>query len=260
MILSSAAFAFGASTAHAAADGTFFGYNLGINYEISKSYAQIAYDSPIQSTMPKDCEPNQNVPGAMRCQAYLGPDNTTSSYPSIYLEAPFKRQGLLYFETGLTFATIEYVGGLASKPAGPSGGAKGSKPDTGPDGPPLQKAYLDLFGINWQGYARVGITPRYLPDLFVSAGAGIQTAYGTIKVLTSKYKQVVVQPDVFGSVELVIARFHTGSFAVYAGVDQSIAGQLGTQLIPDNPSGSSMSNFRLSLIGGASGIRLLLPF
>ena len=267
------------ATARAAGGDFFSSHNFGVSYATTTSYAAISYDAPIVSKLPQDCAASQGSSALMHCEAYLGPDSSgASSSLSVYLEAPFKRQGLFYFEPGLTFSTISYKGGLASKPTNPvkSGNSSSTKSSTtatpGGSGPsastqlqtsssqPLTQAYMEMYGINWQGYLRFGLTPQYVPDLLVTVGLGVQTAGGRLKIFKTDTTRYVVQPDAFAELEAVLVRFSTGSASVYVGQDQTLSGQIGTRLISDYPSGTNLSNFQLSLVAGSVGIRVLFPF
>lgn len=241
---------FGASTALAKDGGFFANHNVGVSYDIGTSYARIGYDAPMVDDRPKDCSTNIKDSETMRCENYLA-RNGGSGSPGIFIEAPFKRQGLLYFEPGLTFSTVSYKGDLATSSEG--GG-------TIPADQPLQRASMELYGINWQGYLRFGVTPRYLPDVLVSVGGGLQTVRGRIRVFDEKYDRNIYQPNIFGKVDVVIIRAGTAALSGYYGIDQSIASEFGSKLVDDNPSDSDLTNFRLALISASSGVRLLLPF
>jgi hypothetical protein len=198
----------------------------------------------------------------MRCSAYLAPEEDTPTLGA-YLEAPFQRQGLLYFDYGLTFATVSYTGGLVAKPKPPTQGGSVAKQDrtakAAPD-QPLTHAYLEIYGINWQTYLRFGLTPRYLPDLLISVGLGVQTAAGRLKIFQTEYQRFVVQPDAFAEAELVVLRFATGALSGFIGKDQSLLGTAGTRLIDDNPEGQPLTDFHLALVSASAGVRLLFPF
>ena len=266
------------STAQAASAGLFSSYNFGVSYATTTSYAAISYNAPAVSKLPDDCSVSEGSSALMHCKAYLGPDRSGASSISIFIEEPFKRQGLFYFEPGLTFSTISYKGGLASKPKNPAKTSNNSSTKTSttaqPGGPgaaastqlqvsssqPLTQAYMEMYGINWQGFLRFGLTPRYVPDLLVTLGLGVQTAGGRLKIFNTDQTRFVVQPDAFAEFEVVLVRLSTGSASVFFGQDQTISGQIGTKLISDYPSGTNLSNFQLSLVAGSVGIRVLFPF
>ena len=255
-----------ATTAFGKNSGLIFGYNLGLSYDGSANHAEIIYDTPSTKTIPEDCEENSERAGVFRCTAYLGSDGTGAGTPGLFIERPFERQGFFYFDPGFTFSTISYKGNLMSKPSSSVGGKGGGtlKPNQDaaldPTVQPLTKASLNFTGINWQAYTRFGITPRVLPDILISVGCGIQTAYGTVRLFTETYTRTIVQPEVFGSAEIIFIRIHTGSLSAYVAQDQSFVSQLGTTLVDDNPSGSTLSNIRLGLSSSAPGLRLLFPF
>ena len=192
----------------------------------------------------------------------MAPDADKTPTPSIYLEEPFKRQGLFYFDLGLTFATVSYQGGLVGKPKPPTQ----QKPQPGkprqvqvaPE-QPLTKAYLELYGVDWQGYGRIGLTPRYLPDLFFTVGLGIQTAAGRLSMFAQKYQHFVIQPDAYVELELVVLRVKTGALSGFVGQDQGLLPG-GANFGDDRPPGTRLNNFRLALRTASSGIRLLFPF
>jgi len=242
------------TTAHA--DPSFFSeHNLGITYEIGHNYAQLSYDAPLVGNVPQQCVNDQFDAGHMRCAAYLSDDANDASGISIYIEAPFKRQGLFYFEPGLTFSTVEYQGTLAGQPTGPTNKNSGPPPTQ-----PLTQASMELYGVDLQAYLRVGITPPYIPDIFVSAGLGLQMVGGRIKVLTQDDTHFVAQPEAFAEVEAVLLRYKTGSLSVFYGQDQSLTSQFSANVIGDNPSGSNLTNFQVGLSTASTGVRLLFPF
>ena len=268
---------------HAEATGFFSRYNIGVSYSTTTSYASISYDAPIVPNLPQDCSQSTGSSSLMHCEAFLGPDSSNSADINVYIEKPFKREGLFYFEPGFTFSTISYKGGLASKPSSPikSGGSSTNKSSTasaqGPtQGPtqggsssdpaaqagtqPLTQAYMEMYGINWQAFLRFGITPEYFPDVMLSLGLGLQTAGGRLKIFKTDKTRFVAQPEAFAELELVLVRAWSGSLAVFIGQDQTLSGQIGTRLISDYPSGTTLSNFQLSLVAGSAGVRLLFPF
>ena len=253
-------------TSRAFAEKGFFSrYNFGVTYEGTQGHAEIVYDTPTTKEVPENCEPNTERAGVFRCTAYLGPDGDGSPSPGLFLEAPFKREGLFYFEPGFTFSTVSYKGSLISKPSsapsgvktGPQSGAQGKKE---PPTQPLTQAHLEFYGINLQGYVRFGITPRYIPDILISMGGGIQMAGGRVKIFTDDYTKYIVQPEFFGELELVLIRAHTGALSIFYGQDQSFVSQIGTTLVDDFPAGSQLSNVRLGLSAASAGLRLLFPF
>lgn len=235
-------------------------YNLGMSYEASTSYASIHYRAPTSAAIPEDCTPLSGGGQEMECTAYLAPDSDETPSPSLFLDAPFKRQGLLYFDYGLTFATLSYKGVLMSKPKSPTEGGQVSVRRNNKAAPaqPLTRAKLEMYGVNWQGYLRFGLTPRYIPDLLVTTGLGLQTVAGRVKILLEDKTRFVVQPDAFAVAELVLLRFKGGALSVYFGYDQSLVG--GNEFIDDYPSGSNMHDFHLGLSTSAAGVNLLFPF
>ena len=209
-------------------------------------------------SLPEKCE-NSGTKGRIACTAYFGPgDSSKYPTPSVYLEEPFKRQGLFYGELGFTFSTVSYSGGLISKPSTATGVQKKDK-KTAPE-QPLSLALIEIYGINWQGYARFGLTPKYLPDLLVSVGLGLQTAGGRVKIFKEDSVRFVVQPDAFAEGDVVVARYATGALTFYYAVDQNVLGKSGSKIVDDNPSGTDLTDMHLSLITAALGIKLLFPF
>lgn len=248
-----------ASQAFGDSDGFWSTHNVGVTYEASTSRAEISYRTDATKDLPEDCQETGDK-SQMLCTANLAPDSDTTPTPSLFLQAPFKRQGLLFFDLGLTFATVTYKGGIVPKASGKPT-LKDSRPSkNSANSQPLQLAYLELYGINWQAYTRVGITPSYIPDLFLTVGAGLQTVAGRVKIYKEDKIRSVIQPDVFAELELVVFRFNTGSLSAFYGTDQSLIGTAGSKLINDNPSGENLTDFHLGLFSAASGIRLLFPF
>ena len=258
--------------------GYFSGYNLGYVYSTTTSYASISYDAPIVSKLPQDCSESVESSSMMRCQAYLAPDTSGASDSSIFIEEPFKRQGLFYFEPAFTFSTISYKGGLGSKPKSPlsstsksgsslqsSASTSASSNSSGEQAPadgeqPLTKAYIEAYGINWQGYLRFGLTPRYLPDVLFKLGLGVQTVGGRLKIFKEEKIRYVIQPSAFGEIALILVRVSTGALSVFVGEEQTLSGPLGSKLISDYPAGTNLRNFQLGLMTGSAGIRVLFPF
>jgi hypothetical protein len=251
-----------ASVAEAKGKGFWSRYNLGISYEASRSYAAISYDAPGAEPYPDDCVKGGEDPQQMRCTAYLGPSTDDTPMPSLYIDSPFQRTGLLYFDYGLSVATLSYTGGLVSKPKAPAPTRPlpGGTQKKTENGQPLQQAYLELYGINWQTYLRFGLTPRYAPDLILTLGLGLQTVGGRVQMFKNNQTRFLAQPEAFGEVELVVLRAYTGALSFFVGTDSSLtSGALG-KLIDDNPDGSSMTNFQLGLSTSSAGVNLLLPF
>lgn len=258
--------------------GGIWGYNLGLSYSTTTSYAAISYDTPVTKTLPTDCDTaTTETAGQMRCSAYLAPDGTDSYNVSVYIERPFERQGLFYFRPGFTLSSLSYTGGLAPKPsAGFSGTSTStsktststSKTSTSQIGAaptdvataPVDKAYIQMYGVNWKSYLQVGITPHYLPDILVSAGIGIQTVAGTVKVFQTKTNAFIIQPDGFGELEVIVIRAASGYLSGFGSYSESLATNIGSNLIKDNPSDSNTTNYKLALKNQEFGIRALFPF
>ncbi len=242
----------------AASKGFLWGYNLGLSYDTTTRYAQISYMAPRPQGLPDQCEPALDDRTKMHCTAYLAPDGGSYS-PSLYIEEPFVRQGLFYFEPGITASTLSYKGVLNTKPQRlEQGGSVGAKkaPTVIPE-QPLQKATMELYGLSVQGTLTVGITPPILPDLFLSAGIGVQAVTGQVRVFTTTTPTLVFQPDGFVEAQVVFLRFGDGYAAFYLGHDQSLGSNFGGKLIEDYPSGTELKDFQLTLVGAASGVQLL---
>lgn len=254
------------------AKGSIWGYNLGLSYSTTTNYAAISYDSPATKTLPEDCDTaTAETTGQMRCSAYLAPDGTGSYNISVYIEKPFERQGFFYFKPGFSLSSLSYTGGLAPKPSSTYGGktttAKSTSTKSGPSEPaaepataPLDRAYIQMYGVNWKTYLQIGITPHYLPDILVSAGVGIQTVAGNVKVFKTKTNAYIIQPDGFGEVEVVVIRVGEGYLSGFASYSESLATDIGSRLIKDNPSDSTTTNYKLALKNQELGIRALFSF
>jgi hypothetical protein len=248
-----------ATPALAGGSGFWSRYNLGVSYDATTSHAALSYSAPQETPQPDDCDPDPEAKGRMQCTAYLAPDADETPVPSVFIEAPFERQGLFYFDYGLTFSTVTYKGGLVAKPAsGPGGRIRDKRDAKTPPSQPLDHAYLELYGINWHTFVAVGITPRYLPDLIVSGGLGVQTVGGRVKMFKTDETRFVAQPEVFAEADLVLVRAYTGALSLYVSQEQSLRG--GTRVIDDHPSGTALTDLSVELVTGASGIRLLFPF
>lgn len=238
-------------------------YNLGVSYDTSKSYAAINYEAPAAMVLPDDCELVDAGSKKMQCTAYLGPSSDDSSpSTSLYLDKPFVRQGWFYFDYGLTFSTLNYKGGLVLKPKQASSPGSVSKNGQKPTlhGQPLEQAYLELYGINWQGYLRFGLTPLYIPDLLLTVGLGVQTVGGRVKILKQDEIRLLAQPEIFAEAEVVVVRMHTGSLSAFVARDSSFTGRALGKPADDYVGGSQMSNFKLVLSSASAGINLLFPF
>lgn len=252
------------------AKGILGGYNLGLSYSTTTSYAAVSYDTPITKPLPDDCDTETSeTAGQMRCTAYLAPDGTGAYNVSVYIERPFERQGLFYFKPGFALSSLSYTGGLAPKPSSTYSGSStttsktatpGGAPTSAPAAAPLDKAYIEMYGVNWKSYLQFGITPRYLPDILVSAGIGVQTVAGTVKVFKTKTNTYIIQPDGFGELEVVVIRGGEGYLSGFASYSESLVTNIGPNLIKDNPSGTTTTNYKLGLRNQELGVRLLFPF
>ncbi len=245
-----------------------FGYNLGLTYGTTASYAAISYEAPEQADLPTDCESNASNSDLMRCTAYLAPDGEGQYSVAAYLEKPFKRQGMFYFDAGFTFATLSYKGTLGDKPENrvstlnkdnSKSGTSLAVPSDTSGSQPLTHALMELYGLDLQSYIRAGFTPRYVPDVMLTLGFGLQMVAGRLKIFTEDKKTFVYQPGGFAELEVVLVRLGTGALSVFLGHDQSIPIPVGSNLVDDNPSGTSLTNFRLGLVAAGSGVRLLIP-
>ena len=243
-----------------ASDSFFSRYNLGLSYASSANYASISYETTATGAIPSDCNTSEASTGNMRCRTFLSPDGVGSYNISAYLKKPFKRQGLFYFEPGFTFSTVSYKGTLGSEPSNTIGTGSTKKSTTPSADQPLTSASIELYGVNWQGYLEFGITPLYIPDLFLSAGLGLQTVGGTVHVFQERATTYFAQPEAFGELELVFVRYKTGALSLYGNIDQSLHTPIGTALISDNPSGTDTTNYKVNLQSSSYGVRLLFPF
>lgn len=251
------------SEARGAEKGFFSRYNVGVTYEVSSSYAQIAYDADTMASTPDDCAVDEKNPSQMHCRAFLAPDEDATPSPGLYLAQPFKRTGWFAFDWGFTVSSLAYKGGIVTQPRAPQpaprqGGSSGPQKPVPKRDQPLDHAYLELYGLSWQTYLQVGITPRYLPDIFYSLGVGLQTVGGKVRVLEEQTRTFLVQPDAYGELEAVFARFGEGALGVYLSQHQSLRSD--AKLMDDYPSNSRLKNLVVSLQSSAAGVRLLLPF
>lgn len=247
-----------ASPAAAKGKGFFERYNLGVTYAASASYARVMYKHPTINPLPDDCAPDVQDDRQMTCTAYLAPDADETATPSLFFEEAFKRQGLFFFDLGFAFSTITYKGGIVPKPAQTVKAKPGTKPIETVQ--PIGLVFMEIYGINWQAYGRVGFTPRYVPDLFLTAGLGLQTAGGKVKMLGISETVFVVQPDVFLELELVIVRAGEAAFSAFIGKSESITTPLGSRIVEDEPAGSKLTQLELGLTSTSAGLRLLFPF
>jgi hypothetical protein len=135
----------------------------------------------------------------------------------------------------LLLALSPIRGGLGTKPKSPLGGASksssslqstastsASSNSSGEQVPadgeqPLTKAYIEAYGINWQGYLRFGLTPRYLLDVLFKLGLGVQTVGGRLKIFKEEKIRYVIQSSAFGEIALVLVRVSTGALSVFIG-------------------------------------------
>lgn len=239
-------------------------YHLGVYYTLTSSYTNLEYDAPLSEKIPKDCVANEEVTGKMRCRSYLVPDESMGL--GLFLQKPFIREGLFYLEPGFTLSTLSYSGTKRDKPnqtlskSGANNSTSKTDSSFSDNDQPLQKVLLELYGINWQGYLKIGLTPRYLPDIFVSLGLGIQTVGGRVKVVHTDQIRWVVQPSAYGELEAVLVRMASGYLSAFYNRDQTVLGRYGSNLIEDHPNGADMTNFKATLINAGMGVRLLMPF
>jgi hypothetical protein len=244
--------------------GLFSAYNWGAYYAFTSSYTNLDYDATATEKLPQDCVMNSEVAGKMRCRTYLVPDNSKGL--GLFLQKPFQRQGFFYLEPSFTFSTISYSGTVGKKPnqvmstANSKSVTNDALSTLAPGEQPLKKVLLELYGINWQSYLKLGMTPRYFPDAFLSLGFGIQTVGGRVKVVHTDRVRWVIQPSAYGEIEVVFARMATGYLSAFYSHDQTVLGRYGSNLIEDNPDGTDLSNFKATLINAGIGARLLLPF
>lgn len=255
---------------HSYGKSIFSEYNLGLSYSTTTNYAAISYDTPAMKTIPSDCDTaTAQDRGQMRCTAYLAPDGNGAYSVSAYIEKPFERQGLFYFKPGFTLSTITYTGGIVAKPNAPLQGSKSkttsasqdpNQPPTTAGTAPVDRAYIYMYGLNWQTYLRFGITPQYFPDILASVGVGVQTVAGSVRVFKTKTNTYIVQPDGFGELEIVLVRWNGGYLSGFASQSQTLMTPLGTNLIQDRPSDTETTNYRLGLKNEQLGARMLFPF
>lgn len=244
-----------------AAEAWLGSYQLGMSVGASHSYATIAYDTPRQAALPSDCEEHKVDNTLMHCSAYLARDADETPIPSLYLDEAFKRQGLLYFDLGLTFSTLAYQGGLVTKPKTTvPGGAKGTSGKTiaNPE-QPLSNAYLEMYGINWQTYLRLGLTPYLFPDILATFGVGLQTVGGRVRIMATDETRFVMQPQGFAELELVVLRFGRGAASLYVGQEQSFGGPM-SKLAEDRPGGLPIFNLQAGFSTASAGLDILFPF
>jgi len=236
-------------------------YNVGAYYAFTSSYTNLDYDAQASEKLPRDCAINTEVAGKMRCRTYLVPNNSEGF--GIFLQKPFVRQGFFYLEPGFTFSTLSYSGTVGNKPNQVISSTQvdnGIAKSADSEEQPLTKVLMELYGINWQGYFKFGVTPRVLPDVFLSLGLGLQTVGGRVKVLTTDRTRWVLQPSAYAEFEMVIVRLSTAYLSAFYGQDQTVLGRYGSNLIEDYPDGADLANFKATLINAGAGIRLLMPF
>lgn len=219
----------------------FKGYQVGADYTSTGGASTLSYDAPLVSPVPRGCVADPGGKQIMHCQAVIS--SALSHGFGAFVEQTFKREGLTYFEADLRFAYF---------------GLDASLDKTDPDiaDQPVHSASLHLYGVNTEGYLKFGLTPLYIPDVFLSLGLGAQAATGNIKVDGFKESVNLVVPHLYGEIEFVWIRAGRASLSSYFDVEADA----GEQEVYKRPI-HGLSKFSIAQSAATLGlIKLVLPF
>lgn len=228
------------------------GYHIGIDSTASVDHVRVDYET---SGIPRsDCQAlPSSTPQDPRQRCALSIEAGRSSGFGLFLEQPFRRQGLFYFKPDLGFG-VRYLQ------------AEIRRSD---EALPLRQLGFSLLALSAKPYLKLGITPASaLPDVFISLGPSLLVAAGKVAVNDDEVAHAVVGAERnilrgFFEFEAVLARFGEGFFSLFVAQDHA-GDELGTRFYPKNK--DNMSNFRAGFsrrtFGGAEsfgyGAKLLL--
>ena len=225
---------------------------LGFDYSNSIDRVDLSYDMAEGNYVPPSCS-RRSDGSTKRCTvSMLG---GASSGWGVFLQAPFKKQGLFYFDWDVSLGARYLNGQLRSQ-------------DQSLDGLPLRDANFELLAGIVRPYIQFGVTPDGLPDVLVSVGPALQGALGTM-VINGEAESVAVGTSSvtgplslfrgFFALELVFYRFGDGAFSFLASHDVTGHGQ-GSQVYPGSLDGMSdfRAKFRRDVGGFALGFALKL--
>ena len=173
----------------------------------------------------------------------------------VFLQPPFKRQGLFYFDWDVSLGA-RYLSGRLRNEQGEL------------DGLPLRDARFNLLAAVIRPYIQFGVTPDGLPDLLVSLGPALQIALGPMEVNgnsefvavgTSSVSGPLSLMNGFFALEMVLYRFGDGAFSLIASRDMTGHGR-GSPVYPGGLDGMTgfRANFRRDVGGMAFGFGLKL--
>jgi hypothetical protein len=229
---------------------------IGVDYSNSIDRVILSYEMDEGDYVPSSCV-RLNDGLSKRCSVtMLG---GASNGWGVFLQAPFKKQGLFYLDWDVSFGARFLSGELQGR-------------DRNLQSLPLTDASFSLLAAIVKPYVQFGITPEGYPDLLISLGPALQAAIGTVSVNGQSEVVAVGTSSVSGplsliqgffAIEAVIYRFGDGAFSLMASSDTTGHGQ-GTQIYPNTVDGMAdfKGNFRRD-VGGLAfgfGLKLVTPW
>ena len=181
-------------------------YRLGVEFAPEVASTSMPYDAPLREPLPETCRKTDDA--HMHCIASLFP--APSSGFGLVVQRVFRRQGLFYFDAGLAGDLHTLTASL------PNHGLDPAETDQTKTRPPIQTLDVKLYMVGAGADVTLGLTPRYLPDLLLTTGLFEQLATGTVTVNGSRRSRTYTAVRHSATVEMVYARFGSGSLSLYA--------------------------------------------
>ncbi len=194
------------------------GYNLGIDSISSSDNVHVTYERDYSGAPSKNCSVNADDQTKMTCNVYLQGGRGggfLSEYLKgygVFLQQPFKRQGLYYFGYDVGFGLRVLKGALSERDAEETA--------------PLTSLSFQMYGVAAYPYIQFGITPAQTwPDFLISIGPVIQAFMGQVSVNERPETVAIVQGSKlanllslqgFLGLELVLWRFGEGAFSLFS--------------------------------------------
>lgn len=225
-------------------------YQLGIDVGETNDIANFNFDAHESDYNHADfCEDKEDFPELNECSI---PFTQKSSNFGVFLEQPFKRQGLWHLDWDISFALRSFTGKFKREEDTPEEAAA----------LPIRDVNLNYYGIGSRIYVTLGITPKKWPELLVSLGPTGEAMFGSAEFNDEEFKsESAIRRSRIGelgsyiSIDLVFFRFKKG----YAGlVFWRHSGQNDVQegqLIPKEY--ETFQNLNLTLDRNFSGFKIL---
>lgn len=199
-------------------------YQLGIEYSQSIDQVRMSYETDRNDAVRRDCEASSDHAEQELCSLTMLAGK--SSGYGIFLQQAFKRKRNFHFAVDLGF-NFRYLHG-------------GTMPEDElqlkQDAYPVTHASFSLVSFIALPYIQLGYTPKSrFPDILVSIGPSLQTAFGKVTINEQSRNVVVALSSHavgYAELEVVLLRFGKGAFSLYAAVDK--AGAESTPFFPDD--------------------------